>query len=244
MSTHSNVGSANGSSVQRRKTTRSKSKQKHQQQQQQQTQRNVAENVIENQNACNEQNERLHFRSRSATSESPASLASIGYNSPSPLCCNGLLPTTAASMLCCRDVNCHLNAPLALPLRGSVERSRRSESRQSFLTDISKPTLTPTPTASSASLTSASKKSRSRSRSCSCDDAAATAASYNADKAKQSSSSNSAGGSGVCESSSSSGDATAAQFTVSLHIDLFSWGLFLLAFLTRFYKLATPKNIV
>lgn len=238
MSTHSSVGSANGSSVQRRKTTRSKSKQK-----QQQTQRNVAENVIENQNACNEQNERLHFRSRSATSESPASLASIGYNSPSPLCCNGLLPTTAASMLCCRDVNCHLNAPLALPLRGSVERSRRSESRQSFLTDISKPTLTPTPTASSASLTSASKKSRSRSRSCSCDDAAAAAASYNADKAKQSSSSNSAGGSGVCESSSS-GDATAAQFTVSLHIDLFSWGLFLLAFLTRFYKLATPKNIV
>lgn len=242
MSTHSSVGSANGSSVQRRKTTRSKSKQKHQQQQQQQqTQRNVAENLIENQNACNEQNERLHFRSRSATSESPA-LASIGYNSPSPLCCNGLLPTTAASMLCCRDVNCHLNAPLALPLRGSVERSRRSESRQSFLTDISKPTLTPTPTASSASLTSASKKSRSRSRSCSCDEAAAAAASYNVDKGKQSSSSSSSGG--VCESSSSDGDATAAQFTVSLHIDLFSWGLFLLAFLTRFYKLATPKNIV
>lgn len=238
--THSGNGSSSG--VQRRKTTRSKSKQKQQQTQQ----RNVAENIVENQNECNEQNERLHFRSRSATSaaaaaaESPA-LASIGYNSPSPLCCNGLLPTTAASLLCCRDVNCHLNAPLALPLRGSVERSRRSVSRQSFLTDTSKPTSTttptptptPTPTTSSASLTSASKKSRSRSRSCSCD-----AAACDGDKGKQSASS------GVCDSSSDRGSGTAEQFTVSLHIDLFSWGLFLLAFLTRFYRLATPKHVV
>lgn len=235
--THSGNGSSSG--VQRRKTTRSKSKQKQQQTQQ----RNVAENIVENQNECSEQNERLHFRSRSATSaaaaaESPA-LASIGYNSPSPLCCNGLLSTTAASLLCCRDVNCHLNAPLALPLRGSVERSRRSESRQSFLTDTSKPTSTttptptPTPTTSSASLTSASKKSRSRSRSCSCD-----AAACDGDKGKQSA------GSGVCDSSSDRGSGTAEQFTVSLHIDLFSWGLFLLAFLTRFYRLATPKHVV
>lgn len=229
--THSGIGNSSG--VQRRKTTRSKSKQKQQQQ------RNVAENIIENQNDSNEQNERLHFRSRSATSaeaESPA-LASVGYNSPSPLCCNGLLSTTAASLLCCRDVNCHLNAPLALPLRGSVERSRRSESRQSFLTDNSKPTSTttptPTPTASSASLTSASKKSRSRSRSCSCD-----AAGCDAGKGKQIASSR------VCDSSSDRGSGTAAQFTVSLHIDLFSWGLFLLAFLTRFYRLATPKHVV
>lgn len=234
--THSGNGSSSG--VQRRKTTRSKSKQKQQTQQ-----RNVAENIVENQNECSEQNERLHFRSRSATSaaaaaaaESPA-LASIGYNSPSPLCCNGLLSTTAASLLCCRDVNCHLNAPLALPLRGSVERSRRSESRQSFLTDTSKPTSTttptPTPTTSSASPTSASKKSRSRSRSCSCD-----AAACDGDKGKQSA------GSGVCDSSSDRGSGTAEQFTVSLHIDLFSWGLFLLAFLTRFYRLATPKHVV
>lgn len=235
--THSGIGSSSG--VQRRKTTRSKSKQKQQQQQQQ---RNVAENIIENQNESNEQNERLHFRSRSATSaaaaESPA-LASVGYNSPSPLCCNGLLSTTTASLLCCRDVNCHLNAPLALPLRGSVERSQRSESRQSFLTDTSKPTSTttptptPTPTASSASLTSASKKSRSRSRSCSYD-----AAAGDAGKGKHNASS------GVCDSSSDRGSGTAAQFTVSLHIDLFSWGLFLLAFLTRFYRLATPKHVV
>lgn len=231
--THSGNGSSSG--VQRRKTTRSKSKQKQQQTQQ----RNVAENIVENQNESNEQNERLHFRSRSATSaaaESPA-LASVGYNSPSPLCCNGLLSTTAASLICCRDVNCHLNAPLALPLRGSVERSRRSESRQSFLTDTSKPTSTttptPTPTTSSASLTSASKKSRSRSRSCSCD-----AAACDDGKGKQSASS------GVCDSSSDRGSGTAEQFTVSLHIDLFSWGLFLLAFLTRFYRLATPKHVV
>ncbi|KAL7734893.1 hypothetical protein ACLKA6_011167 [Drosophila palustris] len=223
--------SSNSSVVQRRKTTRSKSKQQPQQQQQQ----NVAENLIENQNATNEQNERLHFRSRSATSVSAAAATTTTTaNSPSPLCCNGTLPTTANMFNCCRDVNCHLNAPLALPLRGSVERSRRSESRQSFLSETSNstsaPTPTPTPKASSASPTSASKKSsRSRSRSSSCDVGDVV------DNAKQSA--------GRADSAINAA-ATEAQFTVSLHIDLFSWGLFLLAFFTRFYKLATPPHVV
>ncbi|XP_030569577.1 protein O-mannosyltransferase 1, partial [Drosophila novamexicana] len=199
---------------------------------QQQQQQNVAENLIENQNASNEQNERLHFRSRSATSvgavaaATAAAPAPVTCNSTSPLCCNGMLPTTATTMLnCCRDINCHLNTPLAPPLRGSVERSRRSESRQSFLASG---TLKPTTTASSTP-TSASKQSRSRSRSRS--------------------------RSGSCDVGGNScniGDplrqspdsAAAAKLTVSLHIDLISWGLFLLAFLTRFYKLATPPHVV
>ncbi|XP_032598902.1 protein O-mannosyltransferase 1 [Drosophila grimshawi] len=209
--------------VQRRKATRSKSKQQQQQ------------NVIEHQN---EQNERLHFRSRSATSVAAATTteaitaasASVNCNSPSPLCCNGMLPTAAANMLncCCRDFNCHLNTSLGLQLRGSVESHRRSESRQSFLTESSKASQ------SAATPTSASQKSRSRSRSCSCDDDddCGDSAANVVDRLKSQS--------GDIESNA----ATATQLTVSLHIDLISWALFLLAFLTRFYKLATPPNVV
>ncbi|XP_060653028.1 protein O-mannosyltransferase 1 [Drosophila nasuta] len=227
-----------GTTVQRRKTTRSKSKQQQQQQQQQQ-QSNVAENLIENQNASNEQNERLHFRSRSATSAT----TSVTCNSTSPLCCNGMLPTTSNMFDCCRDINCHLNTPLALPLRGSVEHSRRSSSRQSFLSDVSKSTSastlaatpTPTPTASSAAPTSvASKKSLSRSSSSGSRDNDDV---HNAKK-------RAANADSAMINTTSAAAASTDQFTVSLHIDLFTWGLFLLAFFTRFYKLATPPNVV
>ncbi|KAH8418747.1 hypothetical protein KR222_011712, partial [Zaprionus bogoriensis] len=224
-----------------RKTMRSKSKQQQtqqQQQQQQQQQRNVAKNMVEN----HEQNERLHFRSRSATSaadsQSPSPSPAFVFasrNSPSPQCCNGLLPTTAASVLCCRDVNCHLNAPIALPLRRSVSRpsSSLADAFKSTSTPTPTSTSTPTPTASSASLNSVCKKSRSRSRcsrSCSCDSR----------EGKQ----QSAGSAVAANAEHTRSDAAAAQFTVSLHIDLLSWGLFLLAFFTRFYKLATPAHVV
>ncbi|TDG41810.1 hypothetical protein AWZ03_011767 [Drosophila navojoa] len=211
-------------SVQRRKTARSKSKQKQQQQS-----ANVAENLIDNQNASNEQNERLHFRSRSATlAATSAAAAPFSCISPSPLCCNGILPTTAVSAMlnCCRDINCHLNSPL----RGSVERSQRSESRQSFLTSetITRTTSSPTPT-------SASKQSRSRSRS------------HSHSHSSSRSSSCSVGDNPHKQREGSAVDANRAgraQLTVSLHIDLISWGLFVLAFITRFYKLATPAHVV
>ncbi|ALC44725.1 rt [Drosophila busckii] len=142
-------------------------------------------------------------------------------------CCNGLLPTTSQLVNCCHDINCHLNAPLS-SLRNSLERSRRSESRQSFLTETTNSTPTPIPTLLSPSKPSfaplptsleseACKKSRSRSS--------------ELDSVKQ-----------LRKDDLSS--VAFSKFTVSLRIDLLSWTLFLVAFLTRFYKLATPSHVV
>ncbi|XP_001353911.3 protein O-mannosyltransferase 1 [Drosophila pseudoobscura] len=211
-------GSANGNTMQQRRKTTTRSRSKQQQQQQ-----CTSENVIEKNQTNGAQNERLHFRGSSKDSALSTPLlprsrsTTSAINSPSPLCCNGGL----SILNCCRDVNCHLNAPL----RGSVEssRSRRSESRQSSLTAT--PTTTPKQASPSPTISERSRScSGSRSRSCSCDGRLVDCHKHSAAAAAAST--------------------AAPQFTVNLSIDLFSWTLFLLAFCTRFYKLATPPHIV
>ncbi|KAH8379658.1 hypothetical protein KR009_006425 [Drosophila setifemur] len=201
--------------TQRRKTTPT-SRSKIRQQQQQQWAGGVAGGEL---------NERLHFRSRStnsakSTTTGTATMSAI--NSPSPLCCNGGLTL----LNCCRDINCHLNAPL----RGSVSRQ-------------STPAATPTPKQASPSPTSDRSLSPSctRSRSCSLS-RSRSRSSDQKPKQTQSHKSSAAAASAVAGEAKTA--AVTPPFTVSLSIDLFSWTLFLLAFGTRFYKLATPAHIV
>nr|NP_524025.2 rotated abdomen [Drosophila melanogaster]Q9VTK2.2 RecName: Full=Protein O-mannosyltransferase 1; AltName: Full=Dolichyl-phosphate-mannose--protein mannosyltransferase 1; Short=dPOMT1; AltName: Full=Protein rotated abdomen [Drosophila melanogaster]AAF50046.2 rotated abdomen [Drosophila melanogaster] len=166
-----------------------------------------------------ESNERLHFRSRSTNSMQQHTAIS---NSPSPLCCNGARALTMLN--CCVDVNCHLNAPL----RGSVNR---------HTTPTPTPTATPTPVATpkQASPSPTSDRSRSLSRSPSPSRSRSLSCQKQIDK-------NSAGAASAEERKTA--NASSQPFTVNLRIDLFSWTLFLLAFGTRFYKLATPPHIV
>lgn len=166
-----------------------------------------------------ESNERLHFRSRSTNSMQQHTAIS---NSPSPLCCNGARALTMLN--CCVDVNCHLNAPL----RGSVNR---------HTTPTPTPTATPTPVATpkQASPSPTSDRSRSLSRSPSPSRSRSLSCQKQIDK-------NSAGAASAEERKTA--NASSQPFTVNLRIDLFSWTLFLFAFGTRFYKLATPPHIV
>ncbi|KAH8239976.1 hypothetical protein KR032_009886 [Drosophila birchii] len=202
--------------TQRRKTTKLKQQQQQQQQQHQWPGSDLSE-----------PNERLHFRSRSTNSTKTATpppttattLQAAAANSPSPVCCNGGLTL----LNCCVDVNCHLNAPL----RGSV-------SRHSSQTPT--PTATPTPTPKQASPSPTTDRSRSVSRSPSrlrsfYKKHKSIAAAQRADDKKT-------------KTTAAAAAAVTQPFTVSLSIDLFSWTLFLLAFGTRFYKLATPADIV
>ncbi|EDW41120.1 protein O-mannosyltransferase 1 [Drosophila sechellia] len=167
-----------------------------------------------------ESNERLHFRSRSTNSMQQQHTANS--NSPSPLCCNGARALTMLN--CCVDVNCHLNAPL----RGSVNR---------HTTPTPTPTATPTPvpTPKQVSPSPTSDRSRSLSPSPSTSRSRSLSCQKHINK-------NSAGAASAEERKTSS--ASSQPFTVNLSIDLFSWTLFLLAFGTRFYKLATPPHIV
>ncbi|XP_030372547.1 protein O-mannosyltransferase 1 [Scaptodrosophila lebanonensis] len=211
------------STIQRRKAARSKSKTKQQH----------AEHLIDSQNESNEQNERLHFRttgdkqSQSQSQSQPQRRRSTTSAANSPLCCNGSLPTTAV-LNCCRDVNCHLNAPL----RGSVERSRRSASWKS---STQSDRASPAPASNSPSPTPTSSTS-------------AHAPTSEQDEERRTHLCSSAPAGGVCDEDCHKLNAdrghTPARFTVSLNIDLISWGLFLLAFSTRFYKLATPPHVV
>ncbi|XP_043646887.1 protein O-mannosyltransferase 1 [Drosophila teissieri] len=167
-----------------------------------------------------ESNERLHFRSRSTNSKQQQH--TTHSNSPSPLCCNGARALTMLN--CCVDVNCHLNAPL----RGSVNR---------HTTPTPTPTATPTPvpTPKQASPSPTTDRSRSLSRSLSSSRSRSLSCQKHINK-------KSAGAASAAERKTAS--ASTQPFTVNLSIDLFSWTLFLLAFGTRFYKLATPPHIV
>ncbi|XP_017081211.1 protein O-mannosyltransferase 1 [Drosophila eugracilis] len=169
-----------------------------------------------------EANERLHFRSRSTNSKATTTHP-FAKNSPSPLCCNGALTL----LNCCVDVNCHLNAPL----RGSVSR---------HTTPTPTPTATPTPTPTATPKQSSPSPNSDRSRSLS--PTPSRSRSLSCHKRKQKSSI-SAGGVAV-EEERETANTSSPPFTVNLKIDLFSWALFLLAFGTRFYKLATPPHIV
>ncbi|KAH8301257.1 hypothetical protein KR018_009682 [Drosophila ironensis] len=205
--------------TQRRK---SKLRQHHQQQQQQQQQQWPGNE------AGGEANERLHFRSRSTNAATSASATQ------QPLCCNGGL----SLLNCCRDVNCHLNAA---PLRGSVSFS--SFSRQSTPAATRTPTpkqASPSPTSDrslsrSPSRSRSQSRSLSRSRSCSLDQKL-----RQKPKLRPKSRATAAA---IAEDAQTTPEKE-PPFTVSLRIDLFSWTLFLLAFGTRFYRLATPPNVV
>lgn len=170
-----------------------------------------------------EPNERLHFRSRSTNSAITAA-PTAAFNSPPPLCCNGGL----SLLNCCLDVNCHLNAPL----RGSVSRHTT-------------PAATPTPTPKQASPSPTSDRSFSCSPSRSCSLSRSRSPSrHQRQKQKLKLKNSAAAAAAAAVAQDSKTTELTPPFTVSLKIDLFSWILFLLAFGTRFYKLATPRNIV
>ncbi|EDV39360.1 uncharacterized protein Dana_GF24536 [Drosophila ananassae] len=170
-----------------------------------------------------EPNERLHFRSRSTNSAITAA-PTAAFNSPPPLCCNGGL----SLLNCCLDVNCHLNAPL----RGSVSRHTT-------------PAATPTPTPKQASPSPTSDRSFSCSPSRSCSLSRSRSPSrHQRQKQKLKLKNSAAAAAAAAVAQDVKTTELTPPFTVSLKIDLFSWILFLLAFGTRFYKLATPRNIV
>ncbi|XP_017133950.1 protein O-mannosyltransferase 1 isoform X1 [Drosophila elegans] len=187
------------------------------------TQRRKAGKVRQQQQQCDlsgEPNERLHFRSRSTNSKATTTAAVVG-SSPSPLCCNGALTL----LNCCVDVNCHLNAPL----RGSVSRHTTPT-----------PTLTATPTPAATPKQASPSPTSDRSRSLSPSPSPTRSRSLSCHKHQHKSSAAAA----VAAEEREKSNTVLPPFTVRLSIDLFSWSLFLLAFGTRFYKLATPPNIV
>lgn len=248
--------------LQRRKNAKSKSKHhnNHQQHDRDQLMNSAAVN------AAGLGNERLQSdRESNKHHQQTATIAALNIiQTRAHSLCNGSLITPLID--CCRDVNCYLNATACHPYSSSCTvRDNHSPAKDSTNSSrsVSSSRSTPDLETKAASIENSSETSSRTTTTISTSNSTTNLIASTLTKellqngktttASQSPPSTSSPSPSSSSSVSASAPASASSFTLAdndqsymlkVHLDLYTWFLFALAFATRFYKITYPRNVV